>query len=622
LTAFVRQDKHNIRIALFIDGLDEFEGLDNDIASLFIAAADTPNFKVCGSSRSHVAFESAFASKPSLRLQDLTHNDIRMYVEERLNENERMQYYQLLEPTECQQLIEEIVASANGVFLWVYLVVTSLSRGLGNADKISDLRRKLRLLPQDLKQFYIHILTTVDEDYKEEAVDFFLLLNATIPLDADWREFAISKKCSQEPFEDVQQMKIVAICLAEEPEETLPALLDLFITLPASLQDRCKVVSRRLRSRTGGLIDVQLRGVRLENVSPWTEVEYFHQTVQEFLYSHELKEVIRGKHNLEADYAMLKACVFELRLSERVHEVPKDRYDKLLNSAFLYARRIQNRYPQTCSPLHLLEDIYKEPLRRREEERGSINTFQEDKYYEEFVRRAVRYGIHRFIRERATDTRIFTSAFKRELLCIALGLTKNSAILCPSLILALLIVGADPFASDSDPLRSVYGIGEAVEIHRLVAFQSVITHIWTENKKGNVREQSSQNWAQILRYFLTPRYPSMWRQKPPQICDNFLEASEVISHRFQFLPDVNAELQDLLVVASYELGYENIHDSPHVPSMWTNHLVRRNWGILFWVIWYCSCLLLVCISVFYFSAVTNKHGHYEALVNICPKRSI
>lgn len=640
LIAFIGQDEHQIRLALFIDGLDEFEGLDTEIASLFIAAADSPNIKVCGSSRSHVAFESAFATRPSLRLQDLTHNDIRMYVDERLYENERMQDYVRREPTESQQLVEEIVAAADGVFLWVYLVVTSLIRGLGNGDKISDLRRKLRLLPQDLKQLYVHILTKVDEDYKDEAVNFFQLLNATIPLDSDWKELAISPGRSHAPFSDVQPMKIVAICLAEEPEETLPAIVDPLVTPSASLRHHCRVMSQRLRSRTGGLIDVQLRGARLENISPWTEVEYFHRTVRDFLDSQELKEILQGELSFEADYAMLKACVFELRLRGRDREFPIGRYDQLLNSALLYARRVQSRERHTCSPIPLLEDIYKEPLCRQEEEYGSMDKFQEDSSYEEFLRRAVRYGLHCVIRERANDTRIFTSSFKRELLRISLGLTQSSTLLSPKLILALLSVGADPFASELDPTQSGFRDmpGEALEAHRLMVFQAIITHLRhrpthcqqpstrTKKEKGEEGGGSLQDWAEVLRYFLTPRYSSMWKHKPPEICDGFSEVSEIITYRFQSLPEVNAELQGLLVVASYELGYENIKDSPYVPGMCIKVTFQRLWGVLFCLIWLLCCLvcLLYCLIwlAMFSLADTKKYEPYQVLVDACPKRSM
>ena len=44
----------------------------------------------------------------------------------------------------CDELIEEIVFLARGVFLWVFLVTRSLRWGLTNADDMVDLRARLR----------------------------------------------------------------------------------------------------------------------------------------------------------------------------------------------------------------------------------------------------------------------------------------------------------------------------------------------------------------------------------------------------------------------------------------------------------------------------------------------
>ncbi|KAF4634526.1 hypothetical protein G7Y89_g3578 [Cudoniella acicularis] len=136
----IGQDSRNARLAIFIDGLDEYEGLDADMARLFEATADSLYVKVCASSRAHVIFENSFATRPSLRLQDLTHNDIQAYVEDRLLNNEYMQGLLESEPLQTRDLVEEIVAAADGVFLWVHLVVQSLLAGLGNCDEIHDLR--------------------------------------------------------------------------------------------------------------------------------------------------------------------------------------------------------------------------------------------------------------------------------------------------------------------------------------------------------------------------------------------------------------------------------------------------------------------------------------------------
>lgn len=169
---FVAQEKDAIKLCVFVDGLDEFDGLDADMAKLFSFAADMQHVKICASSRPHVVFENAFLDRPSLRLQDLTYGDIQEYIEDRLVQDPSMQDLSRIEPVETAELVREIVSAADGVFLWVYLVVEALLRGLGNCDEISDLKRKLRLLPKDLKQLFYYMIQRVDDDYKEEAGSF------------------------------------------------------------------------------------------------------------------------------------------------------------------------------------------------------------------------------------------------------------------------------------------------------------------------------------------------------------------------------------------------------------------------------------------------------------------
>lgn len=109
-------NQNEIRICLFIDGLDEYEGDRNgshaEIARLFRTMACSANIKICLSSRPWLVFEDAFRFSPSLRLQDLTSGDIFQYVEDKLNGHDRM--VQLLEqdPVSAKALVEEIVTYA------------------------------------------------------------------------------------------------------------------------------------------------------------------------------------------------------------------------------------------------------------------------------------------------------------------------------------------------------------------------------------------------------------------------------------------------------------------------------------------------------------------------------
>ena len=69
------------------------------------------------------------------------------------------------------------------MFPWVFLVVRSLRNGLKEADDISDLLKRLRLLPGHLETYFQHILNSIEECYQEQSAQIFLIaLNATQPL--------------------------------------------------------------------------------------------------------------------------------------------------------------------------------------------------------------------------------------------------------------------------------------------------------------------------------------------------------------------------------------------------------------------------------------------------------
>lgn len=75
--------------------------------------------------------------------------------------------------------MQEIVERAQGVFLWVNLVVKSLLSGLGNRDDIADLQRRLRLLPTELEDLYEKMLfRRADEFYDEKASQTFHIVQA------------------------------------------------------------------------------------------------------------------------------------------------------------------------------------------------------------------------------------------------------------------------------------------------------------------------------------------------------------------------------------------------------------------------------------------------------------
>lgn len=76
-----------------------------------------------------------------------------LYVTGNLARNIKWQALAEESPLESEGLIARILEMANGVFLWVTLVVASLVKGINQRDDISDLSKRLELLPIGLEIF-------------------------------------------------------------------------------------------------------------------------------------------------------------------------------------------------------------------------------------------------------------------------------------------------------------------------------------------------------------------------------------------------------------------------------------------------------------------------------------
>lgn len=66
------------------------------------------------------------------------------------------------DPCSATALIDEVVEKADGVFLWVEIVVKSLINGIRNWDEPEDLRKRVRLLPKKLEPLYEHLISLIE----------------------------------------------------------------------------------------------------------------------------------------------------------------------------------------------------------------------------------------------------------------------------------------------------------------------------------------------------------------------------------------------------------------------------------------------------------------------------
>lgn len=318
LQALIKQSVKQLKLCLFIDGLDEYEGDPTDLADLFTDIVDSDNIKVCLSSRPLVPLEYAFKSSPNIRLQDLTHDDIKLYVIDKLHGNRRFQQLAAEEPVQAPALINEIVTKADGVFLWVVLVVRSLLVGLNNRDEMDDLERRLAELPSDLSALFENMLTKrIAPFYQAKGAAIFQIVRASRENTEQIERFG----------ENAPPLTLLSLFFSYEknPDWALNAPIRPLNESEKSI--RCNSMEDRLKNWCAGLLEAQF----LLDVPPDGRVQYLHRTVKDYLHQPDVWKSVTAKTNasdFEPNICLLRSCILQLKASGSLEK--DDTFDKSL----------------------------------------------------------------------------------------------------------------------------------------------------------------------------------------------------------------------------------------------------------------------------------------------------
>ncbi|CZR58782.1 uncharacterized protein PAC_08674 [Phialocephala subalpina] len=353
--ALLNQKIYDLKICFMVDGLDEFEGDHEEISTFFSEVASFPGIKVCLSSRPWPVFEELFAACPKLRLQDLTYRDIKYYVSDKMRRNSAFQRLELEEPLEAPTLIEEIVEKAKGVFIWVKLVVQSLLNGLRNQDELSDLKARLRDLPEEIKPLYRQLLNLVEPVYVPWVSKAFQIVRNVHDLSTDPFRNSFSH------LPGVKPLSLVAFWQVMNPglDQT-----DLDDPSAQKYSYKCKRFEVQLKARCAGLLEIS--NTRGETVTGKDRVvQYFHRTARDFLEtSASSTKLLLDTANIDfrLNISLMRSCIGSLRIvSARPTGGPWPEQTKtihgLVNDFMMYAYHAEERLEDPKAQAGLLDQL-------------------------------------------------------------------------------------------------------------------------------------------------------------------------------------------------------------------------------------------------------------------------
>lgn len=125
------------------------------------------------SSRPWNEFEIGFKDYRSFRINEWTREDIKIFVEGRFEELSEIS--PLVSKHDLNSLAGIIVDKAEGVFLWVGVVLSAIEQGVLNGDELRDLRRKVAAFPTELNDLYQHLFDSIADYDRQKAFEFLSL---------------------------------------------------------------------------------------------------------------------------------------------------------------------------------------------------------------------------------------------------------------------------------------------------------------------------------------------------------------------------------------------------------------------------------------------------------------
>ena len=280
LQKLVAECEEPLRVCLFIDGFDECQGDHReqlDFLTDWVRSSSNKKLSVraCVASRVETEIELRLSNEPTFAIHHFTEGDISTYVTERLGKAWDLMAQQRNGTTaeHDQDLIDKVVEKAEGVFIWVTLVVSQLVVAIEEEVEAFDLHRLLADLPEGLERLYASIIDKIDQRFWHDTINFLNIFRIHNAGTMTLLEFSAA----------VQDPMTAISC---------KAYFDLDFTIDdAGLSHRqCAQVRRRFQRSCRGLIEIE----DTEDL-PSARVSLLHLSVEEYVTRSQLFEKMLDK---------------------------------------------------------------------------------------------------------------------------------------------------------------------------------------------------------------------------------------------------------------------------------------------------------------------------------------
>ena len=318
------------KFCFFIDGLDEYNGDEEDLLKLLsiFENATYHHVKLCVSSRPRQVLDNHYRDRRFIiDIRKFTKPDMKTHVRQRLEMNAKFQQLQVAPESKlaCNELIKQLADRAEGVWLWVNLITHDLVHAVNRDEGIAKLQEILESFPRDLNAYFRHIIDGVRDVYREEMAKLFLIT-----------------------VEELQPLPLYAFSLLDRensnPSYAISAPIDPII--PQELEAVDQNWRSRLENRCRDLLVVDDGDHPTFLLHP---VDFLHRTVREFLrdnYSDNLRREIPANSDFQPLISLCRMMLYLLKglpIVELRNKVSITRLIKIVDELLYYAHEVEKR---------------------------------------------------------------------------------------------------------------------------------------------------------------------------------------------------------------------------------------------------------------------------------------
>ncbi|KAK3312753.1 hypothetical protein B0H66DRAFT_607812 [Apodospora peruviana] len=326
----------NIYLAIFIDGLDEFDVHPKEVVSLIeviSSASSGDGVKICVASRPWVEFDDAYRDVPKLQMDLFTHADMKTYVLYNFSGCRALSDLRKLYPIETAQLEQDIAQKANGVFIWLKVVVDALMESATEGAGISELQGILESLPSNISQLYDAIWARIPEHNRRRGAVLLRLVQITADYcQLNWSLAWLADEYAFRQYDDIATEHTMISGVSMETDV-------------AFVNDFCAILKRKLASRTRGLLEIGRPGNTIgtnEGV-----VNFTHRTAQDWARGNEVLDGLIQQCGDSFDPYLFLVEMFTIWLTpERLQLMSKTHlWEKAIEPTLWYGSRITTSGP-------------------------------------------------------------------------------------------------------------------------------------------------------------------------------------------------------------------------------------------------------------------------------------